>query len=412
MPETLKPFFLAEIPQEWLDASFPKIKDSTAKLTAALKELPPSARPRVLFETANKVQAENWYKDTGVRAEDTYFTVIMPIRNEPALWTTLGTLMMSNIPISAHVKFLFITNDCTDRGQSEQTVRVFLATHGEIETKNLRVFPGLIHDPELESEYAYVKKGNLEFLHLNTGTRGKANALNIGNKIASWHGPLESDPIAMCLDADDFPEPDAIKELFKEAHKQIISEKNETVVFSGDSRPLFKTKSPYWEKILQRYRRSAKLAEPPEMYITGGLFAWDAAEMDKMDGFPKTVGVDYATTVMARFYGIGYIKILEAVTWKYKPATLRKIYEARARFLRGYMQLLNQNPEERIAEIIKNDTPYILGTPIDRLKSLIIKIKIDPGFAFWFIASELLWLLSLPKAKRDFRKDPDNMSWD
>lgn len=124
-------------------------------------------------------QAKRWQERTGVSAEDSRFTIIVPIHDEErSLPSFLGSLMLADFPYRAKIKILLITNACNDR--SGQIIDSFLDRLGgekDVQIVNL-------DDSLLKQSAKVVYINDLSLFHLDTATKGKANALRIGNQMA------------------------------------------------------------------------------------------------------------------------------------------------------------------------------------------------------------------------------------
>src|SRR5438105_269381 len=116
--ENRKPIhFLKMNPRAWMDASLPKFKATVREVAAQtpltkkeLQEMPWSQRHDHLNSYAFKRQERRWEDEVGIKPEDSYFTLIVPIHNEESsLPSFLKTLMLSDIPSSVNLNIVFIT---------------------------------------------------------------------------------------------------------------------------------------------------------------------------------------------------------------------------------------------------------------------------------------------------------------
>src|SRR5207248_1521150 len=216
---TSKPIhFLKTNPKEWMDASLPKFKATAQEVITQIsltqKELHGlswTQRHDYLNSHALKRQEKRWEGEAAIKPEDSHFTLIVPIYNEEnSLPSFLRTLMLSDVPSSVNVKIVFVTNACND--SSISLINDFFSILGKTECKSL---DEKFKDQSLNMNYQTIKLNCITFMHLDTRTPGKANALGIGNTIACESGHA----IAMCVDANNYLEPDAIRVMFAHAHK-------------------------------------------------------------------------------------------------------------------------------------------------------------------------------------------------
>src|SRR5437588_1746579 len=109
-------------PREWLRASLPKLQE----FLKAVKD-----REIGHLTALREQQEERWEKQTGVKPEDTHFTVIVPIHNEEKfLPSFLGSFLVADLPARVHAHVVFLTNACSDR--SGEIIDGFLKTVGEV----------------------------------------------------------------------------------------------------------------------------------------------------------------------------------------------------------------------------------------------------------------------------------------
>jgi cellulose synthase/poly-beta-1,6-N-acetylglucosamine synthase-like glycosyltransferase len=387
-------YFLDKNPEGWNKTSMPKIRELTAESGLGGASL-----------CAQSIQERRWHETTGEAPCDSLFTVIIPIHNEEAyLPSMLGTIMMSDIPASVNAKFLLITNGCTDNGKSQRIVENFMRGLGEVSSHTLDEdqAPEDLHDKALERDFTRVRIGNIEFVHLNTPTRGKANALNIGNKIAKEHGQ-----VAMCLDANDFPEPDALRELYAGAREHIMN--GEAGIVSGEStydRPevnFFLRK--IYKRALLKYRDYSRANLT---LVCGGIFSWDTHFVDELGGIPEVAIEDFGAGALARANGRDVVLDHDSKSWKRTSFSLRDRLEVNARYVRGALQVLERHPEVR--KIILEELHYMKEFP-QRTAKLAKRMAENPMDIPFYVASYLLWEASIVKGRREFERDHEDHSW-
>jgi cellulose synthase/poly-beta-1,6-N-acetylglucosamine synthase-like glycosyltransferase len=192
-------YFLDKCPEEFIEKFFP------AQQSLQELEQDTSVSFGRLVEIAKSAQEQRWTEATGEEPGNSNFSVIYPIHNESQfLPSVLANLMMSDVPAAAHARFFFVTNACTDDGATEKIISQFMTDIGEVET--CATNPELTKlDKGVDATYQSVRSGNIDFIHLNTMTKGRSNALSLGNESARSHAP-----IALCFDADVFSEPHII----------------------------------------------------------------------------------------------------------------------------------------------------------------------------------------------------------
>ncbi|HEU5367277.1 MAG TPA: glycosyltransferase family 2 protein, partial [Ktedonobacterales bacterium] len=363
-------YFLAANPRQWMRASLPKFQATAqaalAQATPSRAELlacPWAQRHDYLRACAVREQAKRWAAQTGIPPEDTHFTMIVPIYNEaPSLPSFLATLMLADIPASAHANILLFTNACTDA--SLALIDEFLACLGPVQEQQLS---GVYHDQRLKRTCRVVRRGNLRFIHLDTGTPGKANVLALGNRIARENGHT----IAISIDANNYIEPDAISIMFARAQQSFCDQPKagEIVLMSG---------------AIQKARRASPLAHlfrradsieghfldiNDANAVTGCLMAWNTAWMERVGGPPRVALEDYALGILARSQDYTIASVPEAHIWVYESNTARGVLDTKARYVRGMLQLLTLAAEPAATALIQHDA-YFMRDCLARWKYL------------------------------------------
>ncbi len=387
-------YFLKDNPGNWVRSMQPEITKQVALLGSKVS---PNFEHR-----AKEQQNARWTARTGQKPEDSYFSVIVPIHDEKeTLASTLGTLITSDVPADANARFVFVTNGCTDEGASAAIVRNFMQGLGEV--KELPIHDVPIQATEgLAPVYTTTKVGNVEFMHIDTAKRGKANALNIGNDIARGHGT-----IAMCLDADVYAEPETIPSLYAAAQKEINGEPGTPGIVSGLPTYVFSKYDDRKSKMLGFFRKT-RFEDVSRGHVSGQVFAWDTEMVHQSGGIPQVAIEDYATGVIARQQGRTIAYAQEANVWSYKSSGVRNFVRERARYARGALQIIAQHPESEAT--VRQENLQVTGAK-ERAKHLLKRVKKSPIKAPFYVASYGLNELGTLKGQYDFRKDPDNQSW-
>lgn len=348
IPERVQPVhFLDRIPHGWLDASLPKFN-------AALGT-------RLTSEANILAQENRWREITDISAEDTHFTIIVPIRNEGILLQSmLGTLALSDIPTRAEVTYIFVTNNCTDSGESDRIVGNFMQKLGTVSIKNVGdiLSEDGYSDPKLNPEYRRVKVDNTEYIHLNTETAGKANVLNLANAIAQIRGP-----IAMCIDADTFVEPDAIPRLYKHAYDAfVMSPESQTAIVHGKYRSE-NIKEGDWPDKLRSYYDSGltpkdllPIIRNKPFPVRGAFWAWNPKTMLELGGIPNVAVEDGAFWMIAKNRGKRIKEVEDANLWGFLDCSFEARRRMLIRFVRGWLQTIQLHPgmERDIRELYLN----------------------------------------------------------
>jgi len=403
---------LEKNPGGWKRACLPKYKATAQNVLAQtpltkreLQDLPWSQRHDYLNFYALKQQERRWEDEVGVKPEESHFTLIVPIYNEEkSLPSFLRTLMLLDIPPSVNLKVLFITNACSD--SSNEIVDRFLVSLGKIECKRL---DGEFKDRNLNKNYKEIKRNSIKFMHLDTCTRGKANALGIANDIARGSGHT----IAISVDANNYLEPDSIRVMFTHAHNafQGKPDTNDIVLLSG--RIHNEMKASAYKNLLNKVRRMQQHLVDDSSDLVRGLFmAWDTEWMYSIGGPPQVAIEDYAMGVLARVKDYKVEQVKDANIWIYGVNDIKGLLNARARLVRGKLQILDLvNHDPAVLKIINKEAYYMKDLP-GRLRHFLHKTKENPRNLPRYIATFILWEYAVNKGTREYKHDPTNQSWE
>ncbi len=382
-------YVITKAPRAWSHASLLKqqeflkaVKDCEIDYLTALK----------------RQQEERWEKQTGIKPEDSHFTLIVPIHNEEKfLPSFLGSLLIADLPSSVDAHFIFLTNACSDK--SKEIIDGFLKTIGEgevaFEQKNSS-------DSSVQETTLITHIGNITFSHIDTPTPGKANALNIGNNIA-----LErKHRIAISIDANNFIEPDAFCHMFAKACHAFEDPTNNTVVISGVDKHV--TKQTRLRVLFDRGRNVHNSIRDDEIFVNGWCMGWDTLWLGAIGGMPQVAVEDYALGVYARKEGKKAERVKEAIIWGYNPNTLADLIEQRARKIRGVYQILRMHPT--LQHTIESDI-YVLQEPLSKFRTFKERIQVNPIKFAYYLADLAIWEFAKRKGRLDYSKDPTNQSW-
>jgi cellulose synthase/poly-beta-1,6-N-acetylglucosamine synthase-like glycosyltransferase len=414
--ENSKPvYFLKMNPLGWKRSSLAQLKAAAKELLsegvsqrADLLDLPWFQRHEYLNTLALVGQEKCWEHATGVKPEEAFFTLIVPIHNEEnSLLSFLHTLMLSDIPAQVNMQVVFVTNACVD--SSVDIVRAFMAGLGEVECQDVLDDFG---DQNIDRRCAVVRRGHHLFMHINTAKAGKANALNIGNRIASQSGHV----MAMSMDANNFIEPDAVRNLFAHAYKAFREklEAGDIVLYGAlEIRHDGSLKPSSSKNLLGAVSKArSHLVEGDEGVVNGWMLAWNTVWMNSVGGCPEVALEDYALGVLARASDFRIVMVEDVIGWGYAPDDLKGLTMTRARYVRGRLQICDYvQYDPSILAIIEKEAFYMRNFP-SRLMHLLTKSVASPLHAGKYMATFLLWEYAIQRAVRDYKRNPKNQSWD
>ena len=409
--ESRKPIhYLKTNPKCWIGASLPTFKicaqeviSQTPLTIKELKGMPWSQRHEYLNSYALKRQEKRWEDAVGIKPQDSHFTLIVPIYNEEnSLPSFLRTLLLSDIPSSVNVKIVFVTNACND--SSISLINDFFSILGKTECKSL---DEKFKDQSLNMNYKTIKLHCITFMHLDTRTPGKANALGIGNTIACESGHA----IAMCVDANNYLEPDAIRVMFAHAHKAFRGKPrtNDTVLLYGAIRK--ELRAPHLMHVMMRGNKTQHFMEDRRGNVDGWFMAWNTEWIYSIGGPPEVAIEDYAMGVLARVHNYQIERVEGAHIWGYEVNNLKNLLGMRASYIRGTLQILDLvDHDPLVLQFIGKEGYYMINL-LGRLKYLLHKIKERPQNLPRYVAAFLLWEYALRVGKRDYHQNPTNQSW-
>jgi cellulose synthase/poly-beta-1,6-N-acetylglucosamine synthase-like glycosyltransferase len=414
--ENSKPvYFLKMNPLGWKRSSLAQLKAVAGELLsegvsqrADLLHLPWFQRHEYLNTLALLRQEKCWEHETGVRPEEAFFTLIVPIHNEEnSLPSFLHTLMLSDIPAQVNMQVIFVTNACADR--SVDMVRAFMAGLGEVEFQDVLDDFG---DQSMDRRCAVVRRNRHVYMHMNTSKAGKANALTIGNGIASQSGHV----MAMSMDANNFIEPDALRKLFSHAYKAFREklEAGDTVLYGAlEIRHEGSLKASNSKNLLSTVSKARRhLVEGEEGVVNGWMLAWNTVWMNGIGGCPEVALEDYALGVLARASDFRIIMVEDVIGWGYAPDDFKGLTMTRARYVRGRLQICDYvQYDPSILAIMEKEAYYMRKFP-SRLKHLFVKSVASPLHAGKYMATFVLWEYAIQRAVRDYKRNPKNQSWE
>ena len=414
--ENRKPvYFLKMNPSGWKRSSLAKLKAVAGEILSEavsqredLLELDWCQRHECLNALALLRQEKCWEDETGVRPEDSFFTLVIPIHNEEnSLPSFLHTLMLSDVPALVNMQVVFVTNACAD--SSVEVIRAFMAGLGDVEIQDVVDDFG---DQGMDRRCAVVGRGRHVYMHMNTSRPGKANALNIGSRIASQSDHL----IAMSIDANNFTEPDAVRKLFLHAYRAFrekLEAGNTVLCCAGRMRHQGNLNDPNSNSLLSTVSKArSHLVEDGDGVVNGWMAAWNTAWMKSIGGCPEVALEDYALGVMARASDFKVETVEEVSGWGYVKDDFNGLMMVRARYVRGKKQIFDYvQYDPSILAVIQKESFYMRKFPF-RFKHLFMKSVASPLDAGRYMATFLLWEYAIWRGMRDYKRNPKNQSWE
>jgi cellulose synthase/poly-beta-1,6-N-acetylglucosamine synthase-like glycosyltransferase len=405
-------YFLQMNPQGWKRASLPKLNAQSGAVLSEnishsenLLAMPWSQKHDYLNGLALLLQAKAWEEATGVPAETSAFTLIVPIHNEEnSLPSFLSTLMLSNIPATAHIQMIFVTNACSDR--SVEILKTFFSMLGEVELQDVAAS---LHDQQMDQYCSVVQRDHQRYVHINTARAGKAHALGLGNQLARQRDHL----IAMSIDANNFIEPDALCTLFSHAYRafRATPEIQDTVLFSGVGREAQK-RSRHESVFGKTDDSQPHLVQVGTGVVNGWMMAWNTIWMESIGGPPEVALEDYALGVIARASGFKIEQATSVKVWGYVINDFKGLIDTRARYVRGKRQIFEYvKHDPAILSIIENEAFYMKKF-ILRFKYVLSKALVDPRRSAKYAATFVLWEYAIWKGMRAYKQNPTNQSWE
>ena len=389
------PFFdmMLDQPTEWLVVALPII----LAYTKAIFDLIKAAHGRVSLKDARAtILGGHWFALTGIKPEDTHFTVIIPIHNEQrALPSVLGALLSSAIPCAADIQIVFVVNASEDKSAS--VIRDRLARFGI--PVDLALTPSA-WDPTRKNEAFQVLLGSMRFIVVETPTGGKANALNLGNEIALQRGHK----IAVNIDANNWIEPDSLALIFEHANRVIVEcpESDVVLINSCEFSQAKNDRGPVTA------REKTLKAE-----VTGWMFAWSTWWIRENNGFPQYAIEDYGTGLLA----LSQKKKIEeshANIWGFSAANFGDENKEQIRYIYGALQLKDRFKNDVDAtRILLGDFPNLRSLK-DRLvyrllrrQNLTSPVKFLRSLVRWALNETLIF-----RARIKYWRDPFDQTWE
>lgn len=398
-------------PTGWLRRSIPVLQEFLTARSDVLQlessTVPPSPELRALHlqrvnEELQRFLEDKWLRITGRRAEESAFTLAMPIHNEQKhLLSVLNVVLSAHIPKRTPVQVVLVTNACTDA--SQEILGHWL---GRLDGFERSRYEGPVVDNGLDSEIMKARCGSVEFIALNTRTAGKANALTIANSLAVRRG----DPICMSLDANNWVEPDSVACLYRDARASF--EKNCAVV-SGHSIFVYSTGG---RNFYNRVRDHALRVSPVPDHagvVNGQIMSWNPQWLLAAVGsFPSTATEDYALGVHARADGKEVVRSKEAVTWSYGATSLWEAFKLRSRYDRGKFQINDVFAHRPDVQAFLAEESNSLKPAHGRIKVLFDAVKTAPLYTPLHLFRFAFGEIARARGLKDYRRDPKSSTWE
>jgi GT2 family glycosyltransferase len=380
-------YLITEQPDGWLPAVLPKIIEHTPRAG----ELYPGGNPAEL-------QRARWTTRTGLDPEESHFTVIFPVYNEEKeIRSSFASVMFSDIPASVDAQFIWVVNNSHDR--SHQFLTNEFKRLGNIDL--VRVRSGV--DGHMGTVALRARKGNATFLLLRTPTLGKANAINVGNEFALKAGH----PIAINMDSECYPEPDALPIMFGEANNAFSG--NDSVTLIDGHSLLERNYGPRNRKKVE----DAHGSRYPDKFatVTGAMFAWNPSWLRSVGGIKESLFEDYGLGLDAYMHGTK-IHHGQARIWANYPSRPIDEYRRHIRYVTGLLQLKSHWHNAKADGAIAHDFPLFRPLP-HRLRwywqgaNRKPVYKIIPTFVTKILAYESARLIAYYR----FTRMPDIKTW-
>lgn len=367
-------------------------------------------RHRFLSRIAIEQQEQRWENITGVTPEETRFILGTPVYNERRMGITGMTMatVMADIPASAHVDHVFVTNRCSDG--SEDMVQSFLERIGEV-THDLPIeaLGDFSFDPKIAPNYSLVQVGNHRFIHIDTQTGSKANVWRILTEMAI----AQDIPIVMSHDTNVFVTPDGPAKLYKEAYQSFVQKQDNAVIISAvtpeyvhpDSiDPLLKDTGLSPRQILP-----FGLLVPKHHQVNGKFAAWDPTFYSNRAGrgIPLSKLDDVVMAKHADMHGRSFRHVDDILSHEWGVPTLKGRQQMLKRFTTGYHQMGNGlglrsvSPELRFFE----DQDH-------REQVLFEHAKGKPELEKFLPLTVQLWHEAAQMGYVDFQRDPHNPAFE
>lgn len=339
------------------------------------------------MQELNTYEERKWKEITGVEPKDSSFLLVIPVsNNEDTIKQTLMSVMLSLLPNSVDCTILLMLNNSDDK--SRLVIKEFLSQFGTVDRVSLS---------NLQYEAEEVALDNKTILITSTN-KGKVRALNEANKYAL----SENYEICIALDADVFPSPEAIANLFGECHKT-YTKTNEYPVMSGKYNADIKPGK--FRNILK------KLTSKDQKYISGWMFGWNPTYISEIGGIPVSKIEDYSLSkIVENEDGFDIIEKSEVFGYfSNNPLKWLKIYK---RYSMGLLQLLDKYSQKYPNLKVEVEKDYIYLQSADKFFDSIIDSINNRRFGdFVGHAMTLIQKIILIAAKYEYSVESNDTSW-
>ena len=381
----------------------------TEKGEEGLASMPFTERVRYLESIAQKEQYKRWEETTGVKPEDTRFIFGTPIYNEQRMGASSMIMahVAADIPTSAHVDHVYVTNRCTDG--SEDLVLKHMSSFGETKTGlPITDLGNFSFDPQIEPIYSMAQVGNHRHIHIDTRTPSKANVWRILTEM----GVYQNIPIIMSHDANVFVAPNGPMKLFKEAHKSFVLKEDDAVIVSAvtpeyvDPKKLDPTLKD--TNLSPRQILPFGLLVPEQHRVNGKFAAWDPQFYSDRNGrgIPPSKLDDVVMAKQAEKHGRIFKHVSEVLSYEWGVPTLEGRKKMLTRFTTGYLQIANGLGLREVSPEIKffEDPDYREHVLFENAKDKRLEGHLPLTISMWHQA--------VGKGYEDFLKDPHNPAFE
>ena len=344
-----------EQPDAWIVETLPKFREVSQAVN--ISEL-------------KAQQVCRFIQETKMLPEDIHATIVLPIHNEATcLPSALGALMLSDIPDTCHIQFVFFVNGSTDKDQSKHVVEQFLRDIGEV---TQFYSPVLDKNSDIISPSQYTAKNNLEFVLIESARASKTHAITIANELAFQR----KDAVTISVDANNWLDPQALRSIIATTYASI--DENKAFVIGG--RSIYSYRPSFFMNLKQRSEKVFERSENLESKdLHGWLMAWDTTWLHSIGGLPEVACDDYALSLETRESGKQVVFDQQARIWGYLPNSYLEYIRIHARMIRDRIQIREYySHDSSITEILKDDE-YFMGSITQRINHFFEEIKAEPS---------------------------------
>lgn len=386
-----------EQPDDWLRESLPKFQAFSTP-----ESYPDNPSDRGVVSDFKQSQESRWRNELGMDPDEVRVTVVIPIHNESkCLPSALGALMLSDIPDSAHIQFVFFLNGCTDDGLSKRIVKDFLADVGNVHECTIE---SLYDARDVNPRVKQVQKNNVQFLLVESDRPSKTHAINIANELAYQRG----DHLTINIDANNWLDPDALRNIIRTSYRAMAD--GNALVIGGNSIISFR---PSW--LMNLRHRTQKSFERPSPLdskaLHGWLMSWNTSWFHIEGGLPEVACDDYALSLLTRRSGKEVLYDRDARIWGYQANSLGDQTRALGRMVRDRIQIREAYQDERVVQSILQDDEPFMKNIFGRISYLYSEIQSNPKRFPLAILRAIRWEVAILYGRNLYNKNPQSQTW-